>query len=529
MIGIILSLCHQEKTRDSVYVKNFNSRNLSITGSGDKVITVNSIINDEPVASTSSRKYTFKKLPDFDGFVQFSDCLPFKEKYNVFIKCLEKLEQQEFGDINFPFFDPSEHLLNADLEEFNVSNVIPFPEDDDVEEEEDDELTFIKLKGCTVFGNDILMDSFGNQYSLNDQKFNNDESLSKQRWKCVKRGLKDKVNCIAYVCLENYDNPEIFTYVLKNTHNHESRGNVNDMRQLTHHLKLECLRDPFTYPRTLIQEYFLDKIEFKKCLGMNNFPTISSLVKIIRRHRLKFAPPRVRDVFFDIHMEYLPLAFFKGEVLLNDARHLIFFTDEQLFYLCRQKMWFIDGTFKVVSHPFMQLLSINVHIVYNGKRTLVPGAYIFMTRRRKMDYVAVFKKKLILITNFTGNPINLCTIMCDFEVAFWSAWRFLILEDIFPNVILKGCYFHFTQAVFRKVMFFGLKGKYYNDPGTKHLCRKLMALPLLPVYEMIIEFQRLEDHVKTLNSPKIKKFLGYYKKNGFLAIFGHHRIFVILG
>ena len=88
MIGIILSLCHQEKTRDSVYVKNFNSRNLSITGSGDKVITVNSIINDEPVASTSSRKYTFKKLPDFDGFVQFSDCLPFKENYNVFIKCL---------------------------------------------------------------------------------------------------------------------------------------------------------------------------------------------------------------------------------------------------------------------------------------------------------------------------------------------------------------------------------------------------------------------------------------------------------
>ena len=56
--------------------------------------------------------------------------------------------------------------------------------------------------------------------------------------------------------------------------------------------------------------------------------------------------------------------------------------------------------------------------------------------------------------------------MCDFEKAFWTAWRLLIETEVYVNVKLKGCFFHFTQAVFMKIMNFGLKGKFYSDTGT---------------------------------------------------------------
>ena len=185
----------------------------------------------------------------------------------------------------------------------------------------------------------------------------------------------------------------------------------------------------------------------------------------------------------------MPSSFLKAEIIVqNDARHLMFFTDEQLFYMSNQKMWFIDGTFKIVGAPFMQLLSINVIISYNDNKIFVPVCFIFMTRRRKADYVKIFTTLSNLITEFTRNPPEVQVIMCDFERAFWSAWRYLFEQQVYVNVVLRGCYFHFTQAVFRKVMYFGLKGKYYSDVGTKHFCKKLMALPLLPEKDIITEF-----------------------------------------
>ena len=88
---------------------------------------------------------------------------------------------------------------------------------------------------------------------------------------------------------------------------------------------------------------------------------------MIRMERYKHAPPKVRDVFFDIDSQFLPDSFLKAVITVgNDARHLMFFTDQQLFYLSSQRNWFIDGTFKIVGPPFMQLLSVNVHVFYNG-------------------------------------------------------------------------------------------------------------------------------------------------------------------
>ena len=63
----------------------------------------------------------------------------------------------------------------------------------------------------------------------------------------------------------------------------------------------------------------------------------------------------------------------------------------------------------------------------------------------------------------------------DFEAAAWTA-----LEEVFPGVSMKGCVFHWTQAVWRKVQDLGLRTTFCERESDYLFIRKLMALPFLP-------------------------------------------------
>jgi hypothetical protein len=68
----------------------------------------------------------------------------------------------------------------------------------------------------------------------------------------------------------------------------------------------------------------------------------------------------------------------------------------------------------------------------------------------------------------------------DFEAAAIKAIR-----HVFPNARVTGCFFHFTQAVWRKVGKVGLQSQ-YNDGDEKiiKIVRRYAALPLLKVEDI---------------------------------------------
>ena len=43
-----------------------------------------------------------------------------------------------------------------------------------------------------------------------------------------------------------------------------------------------------------------------------------------------------------------------------------------------------------------------------------------------------------------------------------------------------GCFFHFCQAIYRQIQHVGLQQQYSIDETFRDLCRKLMALALMP-------------------------------------------------
>lgn len=102
----------------------------------------------------------------------------------------------------------------------------------------------------------------------------------------------------------------------------------------------------------------------------------------------------------------------------------------------------MDGTFRLVPQLFSQLYTI--HGFWMDK--VMPLAYCLLPDKFKSTYVAVLEKlKQAAIEN--GMTFYPPWIMLDFESSALVA-----VKEVFPTTELKGCYFHFTQCIFRKVI-----------------------------------------------------------------------------
>ena len=124
-----------------------------------------------------------------------------------------------------------------------------------------------------------------------------------------------------------------------------------------------------------------------------------------------------------------------------------------------------------------------------------------MSSRQKVDYIDV----LTSVKNIIGDN-SLEEIMIDFESAMWGATR-----CVFPEVNIKGCTFHWTQAVWEKIQELGLAPAYFNDEGCQIYLRKLMSLPFLPPEFMIIPTVFLNLAAEATTEP-IKILTEYINK-----------------
>ena len=112
----------------------------------------------------------------------------------------------------------------------------------------------------------------------------------------------------------------------------------------------------------------------------------------------------------------------------------------------------------------------------------------------------IYFKLLSLVSDNRFLTINL----------FSAAWR--ALRDVFPGTTIKGCVFHWNQAVWRHVQQFGLAATYQLRQGMYDYIRQLMALPFLPARHIRQTF----DHLKTkANTPPLQQLVDYMDRQWF--------------
>ena len=171
------------------------------------------------------------------------------------------------------------------------------------------------------------------------------------------------------------------------------------------------------------------------------YPGQSNIARAANKKRQQLRPKGPLDLDFELEDDHIPEGFFRSDIKVRACRHLMFATDQQLQFLARAKGWHIDCTFKLCRQPFIQLLTNNAFVKYEDHTKQVPLLLVLMPGRKKNDYCKEFKQRLEIL------PPAAEQITLDFERAVWAA-----LRKVRPQVKLQGCVFHWTQALWRKVM-----------------------------------------------------------------------------
>ena len=166
----------------------------------------------------------------------------------------------------------------------------------------------------------------------------------------------------------------------------------------------------------------------------------------------------------------------KGERFLlfetpGSEKIVCFATDDMLKKLCESPIVIMDGTFRVAPLLFSQLYTL--HGQYRGG--IFCFMYLLLPNKRRETYEEVLR----LVkdhANRVGKVFAPSKFLLDFEEAM-----ILAIKSQFPASMIKGCLFHFTQAIWRNCQTIGLSASYTSDHRVRRFIKGLMALPFVPL------------------------------------------------
>ena len=203
-----------------------------------------------------------------------------------------------------------------------------------------------------------------------------------------------------------------------------------------------------------------------------NVPSFQNLKSSLYRSRLERFPtlPQTREEI-DFSGEWTRTAREEDFLLVdtgqNDQNRLVTFaTVGNLEKLCEADTIYIDGAFKASPRLFYQLFT--VHAVYDGQH--FPFVYALLPNKTTITYNRFFTKlkECCWKMAFTFNP---SVILSDFEGGIICS-----IAVQFSGSHHQGCFYHFSQAIWKAVQTHGLQAKYTSNDELRFFIRRLMAL-----------------------------------------------------
>ena len=231
--------------------------------------------------------------------------------------------------------------------------------------------------------------------------------------------------------------------------------------------------------------------------------------KVIRRTRRKLDPPvpgSLDDlVITDEWAETLGddterfLFYDNGTDALS--RVILFGSESALRKLAASSTWFMDGNFAMAPPGFLQMYVIRVPL----GTTAVTTVYALVQNKSQDTYDEMFRA-IMNYCEVVGLFPDPLTVLCDFELADIRS----VNDVLGGDVNIQACFYHFTQATWRKIQELGLVQRYRADDDFKMFCAKLDGLAFLPIDDVTAGFELLRANTPEGAEPLVQYFAQTY-------------------
>ena len=314
---------------------------------------------------------------------------------------------------------------------------------------------------------------------------------------------KSTETSIYYVCTERNCSSRVVinidkTRIIKppEPHNHSCKFEHFERYALRERMIQAIIDEPTKNLHEVYQE------EIEDSGNSENVPTFASFKTTLYRARQSAMPP-IPETVQDIHFEgeWDRTKSRKRFLLHQDDSMVIFATRLFCEKLTLSEVIICDGTFRSAPRPFLQLYVI--FGVFDGRK--IPLVWSFLSDKSSYTYVTMFNviKERCCSLGVAFSPSQ---ILSDYESGFLKACQL-----VFPEAQKMGCYFHYTQSIYKRIQRLGLAYSYRFNEKLRLFVRRIFCLAYLPIGLVRINYTRLRESPKTARliakKPKLKQFL----------------------
>ena len=127
-----------------------------------------------------------------------------------------------------------------------------------------------------------------------------------------------------------------------------------------------------------------------------------------------------------------------------------------------------------------------------------------MTGKTRKIYDAAFAR----VKELLPSSVNPTMVLSDFESALMGS-----ASATWPAARVIGCWFHYSQNIFKKMTKLGLIDTFKNNEPFYKWLKLVMALPLLPTPKIVEMWNELKsDALPNVPVAKLRKFKSYVEK-----------------
>ena len=311
-------------------------------------------------------------------------------------------------------------------------------------------------------------------------------------WRCTN---KDSSKCNATIKVKQ--NP--LSILHETAHNHPPREEAVIEIEKQIYLCTETVKKNINKPVTQIFDDTIQNLSDQGVNLVNPLPKFKNIKNKLYRQRNSSLGAKKLNFRKACDLE-VPKKFEKflfAEFKHKNKRILIFANKEMIKYLKKCTRFLIDGTFKICPKCFYQVYTIHADVGSNDEYVnVVPVLYALLPDKKRATYDILFQMIKSQVKEWAPTHISM-----DFEMTAISA-----IKDLFPEVKIVGCYFHYIRSLWRKAKQLGVvKSKL----GANHV-KLCMALSHLP--SDLLEDGWLYVMAESPKSNEVTQFNDYFVK-----------------